>query len=121
MANLKLKRSQNVASSYYVDSTCIDCGTCYWVAPETYRPDTGSSAVYADPKNEGEIRSAYEALLSCPTNSIGVTKKADFLPPPKDIFPRQVEDNVYHTGFHSEKSFGAASFFITKRGRKYSD
>jgi len=112
MVNIKLKRPQNVASSFFTDSTCIDCGTCYWVAPKTYKREENASIVYADPADDETWMKSYEALLSCPTNSIGVTDKEKLQKKPADIFPRLIEDNVYHTGYHSEKSFGAASWLI---------
>lgn len=112
MADIKLKRPQNVASSFFTDSTCIDCGTCYWVAPETYKRDEGASVVFSDPKSDELWQKSYEALLSCPTNSIGCSDKSQLKQKPAEIFPRQIEDNVYHTGYHSERSFGAAAWLI---------
>ncbi|MCO4793222.1 MAG: MBL fold metallo-hydrolase [Bacteriovoracaceae bacterium] len=114
MANIKLSRPQNVASSFYVDSTCIDCGTCYWVSPDTYKRDDGASAVYNDPLDSESFKSAYRALLSCPTSSIGVNDSKKLDTPPADLFPNLIEENVFHTGFHSEKSFGAASYMIQR-------
>ena len=112
MANLKLIRSQNQPSSFYVDSTCINCGTCYWVAPETYKEiDNQSAVVEREPQ---DLKAAYRALFSCPTNSIGRKDKDPIMNSILDEFPYQLEDEVYHTGFHAENSFGAASYFIKR-------
>ncbi|MEM9152576.1 MAG: MBL fold metallo-hydrolase, partial [Cyanobacteria bacterium P01_F01_bin.3] len=57
---------------------------------------------------------ALKALLSCPTASIGTVA------PPNDIkqaqaqLPTCIEGNVYHCGYHSNKSYAAASYFIQR-------
>lgn len=112
MANLKQKRSQNIEGDFYVDATCIDCDTCRWMTPSVFYRVDEQSAVYHQPDNEVERQKALQALLSCPTASIGTVER------PKDIqqihhtFPIPVEENVYHCGYHSEASFGAASYLI---------
>lgn len=112
MAHLKQRRPENIEGDFYVDSTCIDCDTCRWMTPEVFRSDGEQSAVYHQPANEAERLRSLQALLACPTNSIGTVEK------PKDIkdaqlsFPILVADNVYHCGYHSEDSYGAASYLI---------
>ncbi len=101
-----------MASSFFTDTSCIDCGTCYWVAPKTFKREEDSSIVYNDPESNEDWLNSYEALLSCPTNSIGVTDKSKLTKKPADVFPRLIEDNVYHTGYHSERSYGAAPWLI---------
>lgn len=114
MAHLNQRRSQNISGDLYVDSTCIDCDTCRWMAPEVFHEAGGQSAVYHQPATQKERLRSLQALLSCPTSSIGTVE------PPKDIkaaqhsFPLLVEDNVYHCGYHSEKSYAAASYFIQR-------
>ena len=54
------------------------------------------------------------ALVSCPTDSIGTMDKADDLATAIGAFPDPIESDVYHCGFHSEKSYGAASYFIRR-------
>jgi glyoxylase-like metal-dependent hydrolase (beta-lactamase superfamily II) len=68
--------------------------------------------VYSDPKNDELWSKSYEALLSCPTNSIGCSDRSKLKQVSKDIFPKLIEENVYHTGYHSERSFGAAAWLI---------
>jgi hypothetical protein len=36
MAKVEKRRLENVEGNFYVDSTCIDCDTCRWVAPNTF-------------------------------------------------------------------------------------
>ena len=46
MANLKHRRSQNISGDLYVDSSCIDCDTRRWMAPEIFDEQDHQSAVY---------------------------------------------------------------------------
>ncbi|MCJ2544150.1 MBL fold metallo-hydrolase [Thermostichus vulcanus] len=114
MAHLKQRRSENVSGEFYVDSTCIDCDTCRWMAPEVFKEIDDQSAVYHQPSTASERERALQALLSCPTASIGT------LNPPPEIktiqasFPLPVSGNVYHCGYHSERSYGAASYLIQR-------
>ena len=108
MARLAKKLSNNCESSFFVDNTCIDCGTCYWVAPDTFKRDGSQSTVYFDPKEDEQINLAHVAKYCCPTNSIGHIGKHSSPPP----FPRNLEDNIFHLGFHDRKSFGATSYLI---------
>ncbi|MEM8615026.1 MAG: ferredoxin, partial [Cyanobacteria bacterium P01_H01_bin.105] len=114
MAQLKARRSENVAGDLFVDSSCIDCDTCRWMAPKMFSRDGEMSAVHRQPTTSEERILALKALLSCPTASIGTVT------PPKEIkqvqtqLPDLVTDNVYHCGYHSEKSYGAASYFIQR-------
>ncbi len=114
MAHLNLRRPQNTSGDFYVDSTCIDCDTCRWMTPEVFNRAAGKSVVYHQPENELERLRSLQAMLACPTSSIGTLEK------PKDIkdaqlsFPIPVAENVYHCGYHAENSYGAASYLITR-------
>ncbi len=114
MATLKLRRSENITGNIYVDSTCIDCDTCRWMSPTVFHRIGEKSAVYHQPTNEAEKREAMQALLSCPTNSIGTVERPKDIKEIQQTIPILVADNVYHCGYHSEKSFGAASYFIVR-------
>ncbi|MBD0363250.1 MAG: MBL fold metallo-hydrolase [Coleofasciculus sp. C3-bin4] len=114
MAHLNQRRSQNVSGNFYVDSTCIDCDTCRWMVPEVFHRAGEQSAVYHQPASETERLRSLQALLACPTASIGTVEK------PKDIkdaqlsFPIAVAENIYHCGYHSEDSYGATSYLIVR-------
>lgn len=114
MATQQKRRSENTPGNFYVDSTCIDCDTCRWMAPTVYHRKNRQSAVYHQPVNETEELAAFQALLSCPTASIGTVEKPDNIKAVQQSFPLLVDENVYHCGYHSEKSFGAASYFIER-------
>ncbi len=114
MAQLKQRRKENASGNFYVDSTCIDCDTCRWLAPEVFTRKGDKSAVYRQPKEEKEKLKAFQALLACPTASIGTEEKPKQIKTIQKSFPIALEDNVYYCGYHSEKSFGAASYLIQR-------
>ncbi|MBD2494176.1 MBL fold metallo-hydrolase [Nostoc sp. FACHB-280] len=112
MAHLDLRRPQNTNGDFYVDTTCIDCDTCRWMSPEVFSRVEEQSAVYHQPNNEAERVTALQALLACPTSSIGTVEKPKDIKHTQETLPILVAENVYHCGYHSEKSYGAASYFI---------
>ena len=114
MAKLKLRRTENISGNFYVDTTCINCDTCRWMAPEIFNRSGKKSAVYQQPTNEKERLAAMQALLSCPTSSIGTVEKPQDIKKSQQSLPILIADNVYHCGYHSESSFGAASYFIQR-------
>lgn len=114
MAQLHQRRSQNVSGEFYVDTSCIDCDTCRWVAPTVFNRQDGQSAVYQQPQTEKERLQALEALLSCPTSSIGTLTLTDAIREAQSRFPRPVTHQVFHCGYHSERSYGAASYLILR-------
>lgn len=112
MALVQKRREENVAGVFYVDTSCIDCDTCRWMAPEVFDRAGEMSAVTRQPETaEARLRAAL-ALVACPTSSIGTTEPLDEVKTAAKSFPRQVAENVYHCGYHSEQSFGAASYLI---------
>ena len=114
MATLQRKRTENISGNFYVDSSCIDCDTCRWVAPEVFNRQSSQSAVYHQPATTQEELEAMQALLACPTASIGTTEKPKTIKQVQQTFPLTVKDNVYYCGYHSADSFGAASYFIQR-------
>lgn len=114
MAQLTHRRPENVAGDVYVDASCIDCDTCRWMAPETFHRANGQSAVYHQPANAMERLRTMQALLSCPTASIGTVEKPTDIKHVQDSLPILVTDSVYHCGYHAESSFGAASYLIVR-------
>jgi glyoxylase-like metal-dependent hydrolase (beta-lactamase superfamily II)/ferredoxin len=114
VAQTSLRRAENVPGDLYVDSTCIDCDTCRWMAPATFTRAGRKSAVHHQPEDAGERRAALHALLSCPTASIGTTSKAPDLLAAQGDFPLPVAGttDVFHLGYHSEDSFGATPWLL---------
>lgn len=114
MATIKQKRTENVPGDFYVDASCIDCDTCRWMAPDVFDRQNSQTAVYQQPQSKTERLLALQALLSCPTASIGTIDKPTDIKQVQQTFPLLVADNVYHCGYHAENSFGAASYFIQR-------
>ena len=115
MARSELRRPENVAGDFYVDTSCIDCGTCRWMAKDIFTRSGDMSNVYKQPKEEADKLRAMQALIACPTFSIGQESKDRSLRERgENSFPHLIGKNVYHMGYHSEKSFGAASYLITR-------
>jgi hypothetical protein len=84
------------------------------MAPEVFREEDGQSAVFRQPFNDAECERALQALIACPTASIGTVEKTN-LQKTIDSFPIPIAENVFHSGYHSEDSFGAASYFIQRK------
>jgi glyoxylase-like metal-dependent hydrolase (beta-lactamase superfamily II)/ferredoxin len=114
MAQLSQRRSQNVSGDFYVDRTCIDCDTCRWMAPEIFKSVGEQSAVYHQPVSDTERLQGLQALLACPTASIGTVEKPTDIKTAQESFPILVEGSVYHCGYHAEDSYGAASYLIQR-------
>lgn len=113
MARLAERRLENVAGDFFVDSSCIDCDTCRWMAPQVFDRVGGQSAVVQQPSADGRAL-ALQALLACPTASIGTVEKATEIPAVQASFPLPVVDRIFHCGYHDRRSFGAASYFIQR-------
>jgi glyoxylase-like metal-dependent hydrolase (beta-lactamase superfamily II)/ferredoxin len=114
MAKLNLRRPENVSGDFYVDTTCIDCDTCRWMTPEVFNRVDEQSTVYHQPQNETERLRSLQALLACPTASIGTIEKPKDIKSAQESFPILVAENVYHCGYHAENSYGAASYLIVR-------
>jgi glyoxylase-like metal-dependent hydrolase (beta-lactamase superfamily II) len=72
------------------------------------------SAVFHQPTNEIERLQAMQALLACPTASIGTVEKPADVKAVQQSFPIAIAENVFHCGYHAESSFGAASYLIQR-------
>jgi len=113
MANISKRLETNVDGNFFVDSTCIDCDTCRQLAPTTFIEEGDFSTVFHQPANEADEFEAYQALIACPVGSIGVAENDDSqFTKAKASFPLELEPGVFYSGFNSEKSFGANSYFI---------
>lgn len=103
----------NTPGDLYVDSSCIDCGTCRWMAPETYDARGDQSRVHTQPTAPEARRRAHRALVACPTASIGTATRAEAAAATAD-FPLPFAPDVLHCGFHAADSYGAASWLLLR-------
>lgn len=113
MAQRSQSQPDNVPGSFFVDRSCIDCGTCYEYLPWVFKDAGDHSRVFRQPQGPEDRRRALMALLSCPTGSIGSDDKAG-IKDAQGSFPDPIEDEVSFCGFTSERSFGAWSYFIQR-------
>ena len=111
MANLIKSLPANVPGEFFVDSTCIDCDTCRQLAPQVFGEADGYSFVRHQPRGGDEERASLQALLACPTGSIG-TRGRNAAKEVMQDFPLPVEENVYYCGYNSPKSYGGNSYFV---------
>jgi glyoxylase-like metal-dependent hydrolase (beta-lactamase superfamily II) len=82
------------------------------MAPGVFDRVGEMSAVYHQPDGTEARMQALQALLSCPTGSIGTIDKPNDIKQAQASLPIVVADNVFHCGYHSEKSYAAASYLI---------
>lgn len=112
MADLNRKLAENVPGELFVDETCIDCDTCRELAPQTFGSlRNGQSFVREQPSSEAEWRSALFAVVSCPTASIGAERSAKAA---ARELPVEFAPGVYRSGYSSENSYGAQSYFLRR-------
>lgn len=120
MAHPQRRLPGNAPGDFYVDDTCIDCDTCRWLAPETFFRAAGQSAVKSQPGDAEARRRALAAAVACPTASIGTLKPAAEMPQVRASFPLLLDSGrdgeAYYCGYHSPKSFGAASYLLRREG-----
>jgi glyoxylase-like metal-dependent hydrolase (beta-lactamase superfamily II)/ferredoxin len=111
MANPRKRVAQNVPGDFFVDSTCIDCDACRQIAPGVFGEAGETSFVRAQPISAADRRRALQALLACPTGSIGCQGDDDVKAVMQD-FPLQIEEPVFYCGYNSPRSFGGNSYFL---------
>lgn len=117
MADSHQSVPDNVVGDFFVDSTCIDCDTCRQVAPQVFAEGEDTAFVHRQPQSATELHRALQALVCCPTGSIGcrdsqLTKQN--VRQVMDGFPLVVEEPVYYCGFNSPKSYGGNSYFLRR-------
>ena len=117
MAQRSQSHPDNAPGAFFVDRSCIDCGTCYEYLPQVFQAAAGHSRVSRQPLGPSDQHRARMALLACPTGSIGCSgagAMAAELDRARRGFPDPIEEEVAFCGFTSEKSYGAWSYFIQR-------
>jgi glyoxylase-like metal-dependent hydrolase (beta-lactamase superfamily II)/ferredoxin len=112
MAEIAKRLAANVGGDFFVDSTCIDCGTCRQVAPDTFAEGRDASYVHRQPAGEAQAP-ARAWLVACPVAAIG-TQTKHRISAARDAFPELLEDEVYYCGYAAESSYGARSYLIVR-------
>ena len=112
MARTDLRHPGNAAGDWFVDTRCIDCGTCRDVAPGLFRA-LGDHSVVARQPTATESEDAWLAAQACPTSSIGTISRRRR---PGRLYPREIEPGagVFDCGYCSEDSFGASAWLVRR-------
>jgi glyoxylase-like metal-dependent hydrolase (beta-lactamase superfamily II) len=111
MARIDQRDARNADGPWFVDTRCIDCGTCRDLVPELFDAVGDQSLVAVQPSGpDGEHR-AWLAAEACPTQSIGRTPRT---PRPPGLYPLHVDGPVYDLGHTSEDSFGATGYLVLR-------
>lgn len=103
----------NAPGDVYVDRTCIDCGQCRVVAPETFAEADDHSFVATQPASPEAVHRARMAIVACPTGSIG-TRAPGSLRDAVAAFPVEVLPDVFLCGFASRDSYGASAWLVRR-------
>lgn len=113
MARADDRYPDNAPGLFFVDTSCIDCGTCRHVAPATFAEAADHSFVAVQPTDPAAHLRACMALVACPTHSIGTTAPVD-LKPAVAAFPEEILPGVFACGFTSPDSYGASAWLVTR-------
>lgn len=119
MARPQRRHAANVPGPFFVDDSCIDCGTCWTFDPDHFRPGAERAEVWHQPGAAPGRRRALLALQACPVAAIGAPR-ALLVDTPRDGFPerlvRTAHGDVHYCGWASRRSFGASSYLIVRPG-----
>lgn len=117
MARPSRRLAANAPGPFYVDGSCIDCGTCWQWDPDHFAPAGDHAHVQCQPEGPAETARALLALQACPVAAIGAPRELVRTTPP-DGFPalltRHAAGDVYFCGWASRRSFGASSYLIVR-------
>ena len=112
MARRELAVAENVPGDLFVDDSCIECDTCRELAPEVFgSTQSGQSFVLRQPPGEASWQRALQAVVSCPTASIGAERSAKEA---ARSLPALLDGPVYRCGYSSEASYGAQSWLVRR-------
>lgn len=116
-----IRRTQNVPGEFFVDTSCIDCDTCRWFAPETFQREGGQSAVHKQPGTEESRLRALGAAIACPTGSIRTETPTRDAKTAQSMFPLAVNDEktVFYLGYTSRDTFGASAWLCITPERSF--
>ena len=111
MARIDQRDARNADGAWFVDTRCIDCGTCRELVPELFADVGDQSVVAVQPAGAEPEHRAWLAAEACPTQSIGRSPRT---PRPSGLYPLAVDGPVFDLGHTSEASFGATSYLVLR-------
>ena len=98
----------------FVDPSCIDCGTCYSLAPEVFRDAGGHSLVHRQPADAASSGGGQHGARRLSDRVHRHRRQVARWRRPPRAFPEPIEGEVGFCGYTSEASFGAWSYFIER-------
>jgi glyoxylase-like metal-dependent hydrolase (beta-lactamase superfamily II) len=112
MARVDQRHPGNAPGEWFVDTRCIDCGTCREVAPGLFAELGECSVVQRQPAAD-EDTAMWLAAQACPTMSIGTISRRRR---PGRLYPREVApgSGVFDLGYCSPDSFGASAWLVVR-------
>jgi len=116
VARVDLRHPANAEGDWFVDTRCIDCGTCRDIAPSLFGSRGAQSVVVRQPvRDDSSTLDAWLAAQACPTTSIGTRSRQAR---PGRLYPHEIEagSGVFDCGYCSEDSFGASAWFVRRQG-----
>jgi len=117
MAARSKRLAANAPGDFFVDATCIDCGTCRQVAPDTFAAGNDASFVRRQPEGDAATHRARMALVACPVAAIGTEAKhavADARTAFPELLDGDAAQGVYYCGWAAESSYGARSYLVVR-------
>ena len=123
MARLARRLAANAPGPFYVDASCIDCGTCWRWDPDHFAPGGGQARVARQPQGEPAVVRALLAQQACPVAAIGSPgelQRRHSHAVASQGFPaplvRHPLGEVLYCGWASRLSFGASSYLLVRPG-----
>lgn len=113
MAQVALRNPDDAPGPWFVDRTCIDCGTCRVVAPAVFGDARDHAVVTRQPSDAAATHRAAMALVACPVSAIGTTEPADTRAAIA-AFPDPVAPGVHHLGLAARETYGASSWLLVR-------
>lgn len=110
MANPQRRLPGNAPGEWFVDDTCMGCDASRQCAPGLIEERDGLSLVVKQPETDEDRQAMSRALLACPTGSIGSGRE----PVQVDVFPHQLDEGVWLTGYNSPRAYGGNAFFVQR-------
>ena len=114
MARLADRHPGNTEGAWFVDTRCIDCGTCRELVPDLFGETGIQSVVVAQPHDPAGEHRAWLAAAACPTASIGRSPRTER--PPRRLYPAdRRRPGCPTSATRSEDSFGARPSYLVER------
>jgi glyoxylase-like metal-dependent hydrolase (beta-lactamase superfamily II)/ferredoxin len=121
MARPAPRLAANAPGPFYVDASCIDCGTCWRWDPDHFAPGAGQARVDRQPEVEAATVRALMAQQACPVAAIGspgellrrysATLALEGFPA---LLVQHPLGQIHYCGWASRLSFGASSYLIVR-------